>query len=85
MEKLKEILADIEKAIKICESSASWRIKYQQISGLRLTSRINNAGFKFEPYSPDLGYDDDTKAYVSALKEFQEEVGNLAELFSGDS
>lgn len=80
MDKLKEIVDLIEQANKIYNSTADWEIKYDLIFDLGIWQKIREAGFSFDYYDPDTSYEEDVQAYLSALNEFKEKLGNVLEV-----
>lgn len=77
LENLKKILRLIDAAIVVFESSATWEIKYDAIFGLKIPHTIEEAGFNFDWYDPDMDYEDDVTAFINAIKEFKGKIGDI--------
>lgn len=59
-----------------------WKFKFEYIFGnlwpKQLEPRLKDAGLDLDWYDPDLGYEDDVKAFVSGAKELKEKLEAVA-------
>lgn len=61
--------------IQIYESDLEWEKKYNEIFSDNYSSKIREL-LPFDYYDPDMDYQDDVNAYVTALKEAVEKFNN---------
>lgn len=80
IDKIKELSKLIDEAEIVFNSTADWSIKYDAIFAMNIWKQIREAGFDFEWYDPDTSYEEDVTYYFRALKEFQDNLGNLVEV-----
>lgn len=69
-----EFLRIAESAIRISNSGANWNTKYDLIFSEDVTARIHTLGFYPDYYDPDTSYEEDVKAFISALEEKVREI-----------
>ena len=75
-----QVVATVRQIIKIFNSEASWKTKYDVIFGIRngmLEPQLKAAGLELEWYNPDTDYQDDVTAFVNAAEKLLEELEKL--------
>ena len=81
---MRELSDLIKKAYTIYESTASWQCKYSLVFSDEIAGGIRRIlqaySLRMEWYDPDMDYEDDVRAYVSALRGLQQELGNMLPL-----
>lgn len=68
MDKIRRYLALADQALQIADSDAAPEIKYELIFSEDLSHELGQT-FPLDYYDPDLTYEEDVQAYVSALRE----------------
>jgi hypothetical protein len=61
-------------ARQIMNSDANWETKYSLIFSNFMSNEITMTGIDFDWYDPDMGYEDDVRAYVNALTDKAQEL-----------
>lgn len=75
---IRELVSLVKEANQITESTADWDVKYDLIFGLGIHQVIKEVGLNFSYYDPDTSYREDVQAFIRALNEFMESLGNLS-------
>lgn len=74
MERFQKFVNLADKAVMICDSSMSWKTKYEIIFSPEISQAIYETNVNFDYYDPDMDYQDDVVAFVSAVKEKADEL-----------
>ena len=85
---IETLLKTIAATIDIARSSADWGMKYDLIFKLyqdNVKPARAKLGIDFDWYDPDMGYEDDVRAYVSALEELRDRVIALSVPAEGET
>lgn len=77
IDKIKDIVKNINEAETIFKSTASWEIKYDAIFAMKIHHLIRESGFTFDWYDPDASYEEDVTCYFRALEQFKDNLGDL--------
>jgi hypothetical protein len=80
IDKIKQVSKLIDEAEVIFNSTATWEVKYSLIFAMEIWKQINEAGYDFDWYDPDTSYEEDVTYYFHALKDFQNNLGDLVEV-----
>ena len=73
MEQLQELKKLIDEVVRVYESAAEWKVKYDLIFSEHLSRRICDI-VCIEYYDPDTSYEEDVRAYVVALLRYREAI-----------
>lgn len=73
---LDDLIAEVRALSTYVEYNAvhSWERKYDECFGCHLWNRIRDAGYYFSWYDPDTSYEEDVRAYVTALNEWADRM-----------
>ncbi len=78
-QKLKLLDDAISEALTIFESTATWKIKYDLIFGMRIDLLARDVKLWISWIDPEHDYQDDITAYVDGLKQLRSDLGNLVQ------
>ncbi len=81
IETISEILQIIEKANQVYNSEADWLLKYDLIFSDSISCNIFNLGLRFDYYDPDSSYEEDVRAYITALNHEKDRLEKVEHIF----
>jgi len=73
----KELRTIYQKAHKIYESDLDWQTKYDLIFSDDISCKV-----RFEYYDPDMGYEDDVRAFMNGFDEYYEKQKIINDVIS---